>query len=709
MFCRWICTAIVGFGAFLAVSTGAHAAVGPWWTSDHGNVRLIAESDYTGKSDSLRLGLQFAMLPGWKIYWRSPGDAGFPPKPNWAGSTNLASVDIAWPVPKRFTVLGLRTLGYEGGVILPLTVHLLEPGKNLSLTANVQFLTCREICVPYDAVVTLELPSGPETSSQESALIERFAARVPILGGQRGLSILAAVVDGPPGAQRLRLTAEVSGSGNRLDVLIEPPPGFYIGDLKQGGRDRNGNHVLVASVSPPAKSVQAGNPADLAGASLILTAIDGGRAVEQTLTVQRGQIRPLPTETSWWSLIGVMALALAGGLILNLMPCVLPVLSIKLLSVVGHGGGDDGAVRRGFLASAAGILVSFLILGTGAVLLKATGQTAGWGIQFQQPLFLTLMAVIVALFAANLWGLFEIRLPAVISTRAATAGPGHGMAGHFSTGVFAALLATPCSAPFLGTAVGFALARGAPEIYLIFTALGTGLALPYLLVAAVPSLATRLPRPGAWMVTLRGLLGIALLATAIWLLTVLDTQIGRPGALVAGGLLVLLFGVLLLRRMRATRRLVWPLLAAVVLTAIIAPPLLVEDQPAPLVIAADSVWRKFDPDAIAGLVAAGQTVFVDVTADWCITCKVNKALVLDEDEVAGRLTAPGVVAMQADWTRPDQRIAAFLASFDRYGIPFNAVFGPRLPQGRVLGELLTKRQVLSALNDAAPIKSFARQ
>jgi suppressor for copper-sensitivity B len=709
MFCRRIFTAIIGFAAFMVVSNGAFAAAGPWWTSDHGNVRLIADSDYTGAGDTLRLGLEFAMKPGWKIYWRSPGDAGFPPKPNWAGSTNLASVDIDWPAPKRFTVLGLKTLGYEGGVILPLTVRLLEPGKDMSLVANVQFLTCREICVPYDAALTLQLPSGAETNSQEGALIDKFAARVPTSGGQKGLSILAAMVDGPPGAQSLRLTADISGSVSDLDVLVEAPPGFYIGDVKSVGRGRNGTRMLVASVSPPVKSVKAGNPTDLMGASLVLTSIDGARAVEQTLTVQRGQIRPPPTETGWLSLVGVLALALAGGLILNLMPCVLPVLSLKLLSVVGHGGGDHRAVRRGFLASAAGILVSFLILGTGAVLLKATGQAAGWGIQFQQPLFLTLMAVVVALFAANLWGLFEIRLPGVISDRAATTGQGHGMAGHFSTGVFAALLATPCSAPFLGTAVGFALARGAPEIYMIFTALGTGLALPYLLVAAMPSLATNLPRPGAWMVTLRRILGFALLATAAWLLTVLDTQIGRPGALLAGGLLILLFGVLALRRIRIFQNMAWPVLGVVMLSAVIAPPLLVEVQPAPATIDANTVWQKFDPEAIPGLVAAGKTVFVDVTADWCITCKINKALVLDDEDVASRLKADGIVAMQADWTRPSEQIAAFLASFNRYGIPFNAVFGPRLPQGRVLGELLTTNEVLSTLDAAAGPTSYAEQ
>ena len=399
----------------------------------------------------------------------------------------------------------------------------------------------------------------------------------------------------------------------------------------------------------------------------------------------------------------ILALALLGGLILNLMPCVLPVLSIKLLSVIGHGGGEARHVRAGFMASSAGILVSFMALASAAVALKQAGLSVGWGIQFQQPVFLIAMALVVTLFACNLWDMFQIRLPGRISTAAATAGQGHSLAGHFATGAFATLLATPCSAPFLGTAIGFALSRGAVEIFAVFIALGIGLALPYLAVAAVPRLATWLPKPGRWIVTVRRILGLALVATALWLLSVLMTQAGLRAAVMAFLLLALLPVVLGLIKQppRLRHGAVWAVVAMLAVLSAVAP----IAGPAPLASGVGSGagagkinWLPFDPASIGREVAAGNTVFVDVTADWCLTCKVNKALVLERGEVLARLGAAGIVPMQADWTRPDPAIAAFLQRFSRYGIPFDAVFGPAAPEGHVLPELLTTDSVLTAID-----------
>ena len=285
------------------------------------------------------------------------------------------------------------------------------------------------------------------------------------------------------------------------------------------------------------------------------------------------------------------------------------------------------------------------------IALKAAGAAAGWGIQFQQPVFLALMTAVMAGFAANLWGLFEIPLPRAFAALAEGEGR---LAGPFFTGVLATLLATPCSAPFLGTAVGFALARGPEEILAVFLTLGIGLALPYLLVAALPRLATALPRPGRWMLTLRRLLGLALAGTALWL----------------GWLL------------------------AVALHAV----------PATQTLQSETIrWHPFDPAAINVEVAAGHVVFVDVTADWCLTCLANQRLVLDRPEIAARLNDPAgrVLALRADWTRPDEAISRYLASFGRYGVPFNAVYGPGAPAGLPLPELLSREAVLDGLARAA--------
>ena len=353
--------------------------------------------------------------------------------------------------------------------------------------------------------------------------------------------------------------------------------------------------------------------------------------------------------------------------------------------------------------------------------LRALGENIGWGIQFQQPWFLAAMAVIVFVFACNLFGFFEIRLPQAIGDMGAHATDARhhtGPLGHFLQGALATLLATPCSAPFLGTAVGFAMARGAVEIYAIFAGLALGLALPYLAVAAMPKLATSLPRPGPWMIRLRQIMGLALLATAIWLLWVIKGILGLPavGGLVAGlailGLVLLLAG----RGVKAARALTPGAPIAIGVAMILAASVLPSsgDAPAPgsgAVSLRDggkeagtaALWQPFDEARIATLVAQGKTVLVDVTADWCITCQVNKRLVLNQGAVHTAISDGRLIAMKADWTRPNPVIAAYLAKFGRYGIPFNAVYGPEAPGGIPLPELLTEDIVTQAVAKAGNV------
>ncbi len=699
---RLLRVAFLGSAALAMPGAGpAHAAASDWWRTEHGAVRLIAASNAAGQTRTVQAGLHFRMNEGWKIYWRSPGDAGFPPRPSWAGSRNLAEARLSWPAPKRFSVLGLETLGYAGEVVLPIAVAVREPGKAVTLRAKVPYLTCDDICVPYEADLAFTLPAGPETSSQEQGLIESYRARVPVTGENGPLRIEAAAAVGgaTTTAIELRLLAEAPLA--KPDVYVEGAEGWAFGApqyrLEPGGRAAL---IRIAALAPPktAESLAgslAESPAEsLVGRQMRLTAVDGDRAIERSVVLGAPAAAAPPAR----GLAVILALAVLGGLILNLMPCVLPVLSLKLLSVMGHGGGQPGEVRAGFLASSAGILVSFLALGSGAVALRLAGESAGWGIQFQQPLFLVFMALIVALFAANLFGLFEIRLPGSISDFAlAAGGSGHGIGGHFLTGAFAALLATPCSAPFLGTAVGFALSRGPLEIYAVFLALGIGLALPYLAVAAFPGIATRMPRPGPWMVTLRHVLGVVLAVTAIWLLSVLAVQTGAGRAAAIGiALVALVVGLALVGsavRARSGAGFAISGAAAALALALAVWPGAGPGQNK----AAAGKWTDFDRARIAREVAAGKVVFVDVTADWCITCRVNKALVLDASPVSDRLGAPELSAMRADWTRPNDEIAAYLKSFGRYGIPFNVVYGPDSPGGIPLPEILTEKAVMDAL------------
>ena len=693
-------------GAVLALFTLAAAAfcgAGPAWAAatawenhEFARARLVSAVAAVGELPELRLGLQFKLSPHWKTYWRSPGDAGLPAKIDWSGSENLAEAKVLWPAPERHTLLGFETLGYENELLLPILAKPKTPGQPVKLRAAVDYLVCEKICIPVHAQFTLDLPGGAAVPSQYVDLVDRWRAKVPGDGAAAGLRIEQAALSGAELAVKVAARERFS----KPDLLVEGPPGFHFGHPRAWLNGDGLGGVLLVPVTADKARI-----ASLAGAEATFTLMDGVRAAEFTLKIASGGADAggdqAPAMASA-GLVWMLLVAVLGGLILNLMPCVLPVLSLKLLSVVGHGGGDGRAVRLGFIAASAGILASFLVLALGLVALRAGGMAVGWGIQFQQPVFILAMALIVSLFACNLFGWFEIGGPRWAFAAAETKAAGHGMLGHFLTGALATLLATPCSAPFLGTAVGFALARGPVEIVSIFLALGLGLALPYLAVAAFPGLATHLPRPGAWMLHLRRLLGVGLAATAAWLLTVFAAQRGVEAAVLAGALLLFAMLVLALRvRLPETARVYAPAAVAVLaLGAVALPASLPAPEANPPALEAKGLWRGFDEAAIPALIAQGRVVFVDVTADWCITCQANKTLVLNRGQVAARLGGAEVIAMRADWTRPDPAIAKYLAKFGRYGIPFNVVYGPAAPKGIPLPELLTSDSVLAALDKA---------
>lgn len=695
-------------GLLAAVATRpADAAATAWAKHEFARARLVSAVSAVGDLQQVRLGLHLKLEPGWWTYWRSPGDAGLPAQVDWSGSENLAEATLLWPAPQRHTLLGIETFGYEGEVLLPVVARVDKPGTPLRLRAAVDYLVCEKICVPVRADLALDLPAGPAVASPFVDLVDRWRARVPADGAVAGLAVerVSLVRDGP-GAATLAVRVSAREPLSAPELIVEGPPGLRFAKPRVDLRPGAGAALLAAAVAGDKVS-----PDTLPGRELTLTVIDGARAVEARAAVVPGTAADLADSGEWAALGSILLAALLGGLILNLMPCVLPVLSLKLMGVVGHGGGDRGAVRLGFVAAAAGILASFLLLAAGAIALRSAGLAVGWGIQFQQPVFIAAMAAILVLFACNMMGWFEIAGPRWAFAAAETKAASHGMLGHFLTGALATLLATPCSAPFLGTAVGFALSRGTFEILAVFLALGLGLSLPYLLVAAFPGLATRLPRPGRWMLHLRRALGLALALTALWLVGVLASQ--RSAA--AGGMLAVLLAGLALgfafaQRLPAlVRRAAPAAVAAYVLGIIAYAAALPGTGPGPTA-SADDHWRRFDEAAIAALVAEGRVVFVDVTADWCITCQANKTLVLRRGEVAQRLGGGEVVAMRADWTRPDPVIARYLAKFGRYGIPFNVVYGPNAPQGIPLPELLTSDAVLAALDQAqAPARPVAKR
>lgn len=618
----------------------------------HTQAELFSPVTATGADTSVPAALRIRMEEGWKIYWRTPGDAGLPPSLDWSGSQNLSDAALSWPVPHRFTIFDIDNIGYKHEAIFPLDLALETAGAPVSLKLKLDLLVCADICVPETHELTFDLPAGETAPSAQADDYARAKAQLPI-ATHEGARFERIWLD-YDSSNRAYIVAEMAVADQPdadTDLFIEHPAATVFGKPAQTYDAKTGKLLLRAPVhsSEPLDKIESA----LSEGNLTLTYAQGYAGVEGTLPLSpRPADAPAISSATAGGKIAafdykILLLALLGGLVLNLMPCVLPVLSLKILSVVSHGGKDSRKVIfRNFMASAAGILFSFWLIAGALVALKAAGETIGWGIQFQHPGFLVFLTVVVLVFAANMWGFYEIPLPRFITRHATPKSSDEPtIAGHFLTGAFATLLATPCTAPFLGTAVGFALARGAFEIFTVFTFLGLGLAMPYILLAVSPRIFKYMPRPGAWMVRLRKVLALALVVTALWLCSILIAITATP-AMAKG-------------------------------------------------------WEKFDQARIAPAVADGRTVFVDVTADWCLTCKANKRFVLERSEVQAALSAENVIRLQADWTQRDETIAAYLQSYGKYGIPFNIVYGPGAPEGIILPELLTQDAVTAALAEAA--------
>lgn len=600
------------------------AAESGWLRSeqnDHASVRLRADTSAQGET---RLLIDVKLEDGWKTYWRSPGEGGVAPSVSWKG--DVPAVDWFWPTPARFDVAGITTQGYHQQVTFPLVVRGRAP---TSLSGVLTLSTCSKVCLLTDYPFSL-------TPSQEDAGFAHDYAqamgRVPLSHGLTQ-TLSAGARDG-----ELIIEAQRSGGWSAPALFLDSAEDAdFAKPLIRVDGDK-----LRATV-PVHDSWGEGAP-NLRGRTLSLVLADNGVAQESQLIVGDASGAD-PAGQPFWQ---VILMALAGGLILNLMPCVLPVLGMKLGSILLVEEKNRQQIRRQFLASVGGILFSFMALALLMTVLRLSNQALGWGIQFQNPWFIGAMVLVMLAFSASLFGLFEFRLPSSMSTRLATYG-GNGLAGHFWQGAFATLLATPCSAPFLGTAVAVALAASLPVLWGLFFALGVGMSLPWLLVALRPGLALRLPKPGRWMNGLRRLLGLMMLGSALWLATLLLPHLGFTSQSAAK----------------------------------------------------ESVrWQPLSEQAITDALTQHQRVFIDVTAEWCITCKVNKYNVLNTPEVQKALQQSDVVALRGDWTLPSDDITAFLKSRGQVAVPYNQIYGPGLPQGQALPTLLSRDGLLKTLSDA---------
>ncbi len=645
------------------------------------------------------LGLLIQHQPHWHTYWRNPGDSGLPTRMDWQLPAGVTVGEIQWPTPQRLPVGPLVNYGYEGELLLavPLTIGPEFKGGSLKLQMMADWLVCKEVCIPESGEFALDLPAAAATAGH-AAQFERARAGLPqalqarIAAAVEGQQ-LALRIDGLPAAWRGRELQAFPEEAGVFDHAAAPT-------LQWEGEVLKLRLPLSAqrSESPPALQLVL-RPAGEPGARLAyaVAAWPAGVAAAPAPALQ--PVTGVPEEEP--KSVGLaLLLAFAGGLLLNLMPCVFPVLSLKVLGFAQHAS-DRRVLVAGGLAYTAGVVLSFLALAGLLLALRAGGAQLGWGFQLQSPGFVAALALLFGVIGLNLLGVFEFR--AVLPGNLAGLRAANPVLDHGLTGVLAVAVASPCTAPFMGVALGAALTLPTWQALAVFAALGLGMAAPYLAASLWPGLARALPRPGAWMRHFKVLMAFPMFATVLWLLWVLGQQVGIDGA-------VALLGVLLALALaawvfsapdlaRRGRQILGTLsLALVAATALWAWPALREPPPAASAEASAQGWQAWSPERVQASQAAGQPVLVDFTAAWCVTCQFNKRTTLADSQLLADMQAKNVLLLRADWTRRDAAITQALRSLGRSGVPVYAVYLPGAAAPQLLPEILSLATVREALS-----------
>jgi thiol:disulfide interchange protein/DsbC/DsbD-like thiol-disulfide interchange protein len=686
---------------------------------------LVAATDSVVPGKPFQVGLRLKHDPHWHTYWLVPGDSGLPTRIEWKLPPGWSAGELQWPVPMRLPVGPLMNFGYEGEVLL--MTELLPPaglkvGELAFLEARADWLICKDVCIPGGADLKLVAPI--KDAAGPSRFAPLFAAMRTQVPQPLSLAQASAAIE----ANRLQLSFAAAKAPRSIEFFpldegrIEPAARQVL--QREGDRAL----LLMSAAQPvaaefkrikgvlvvdggPAKAAQggyagvidvplvAGTVAMFEGAAALAAAKAAGAAVPVA-----GATPAQPQTTLWLALVG----AFLGGLILNLMPCVFPVLSLKLLSLMQHQKQDAAAGRRASLAPhggafAAGVVLSFVALAGALIALRASGAELGWGFQLQTPWVVASLTALFFVIGLNLIGAFEFNVGAgIASSGTAQKLQDDSLAGSFWTGVLAVIVAAPCTAPFMGAALGFAMTQPAAIALTVFAMLGVGMAAPYMLLTLFPKLLARLPRPGVWMERFKQAMAFPMFLTCVWLLWVLAQQVDvnavalMLAALVTLGAGAWAFGL----AQRGARGWRWVAVgsAALALWAIVGASNgnLPESVAATGGSARSERWSAWSPQAVVQAQAAGKAVFVDFTAAWCVTCQANKKLVLNTDSVQAAFAARNVVLLRADWTNRDATITQELAKFNRNGVPLYVLHDAR-GQTQVLPELLTERTVLDAL------------
>ncbi len=642
---------LAALSALLFASTFAAESV----KTEHARVSWVAPESFESSKTST-IGLRFELKPGWHVYWRNPGDSGSAPKFNFKASGAKLG-EVQWPAPERLPYGYLTNLGYDAEVVFPLDVTTGSDRSDVQIDARLEWLVCNEgECVPGFGDLTLNRPIAAQApdeawNAQDRARLDKFRARVPHPAAESPWEI--------------REVKRAAAPAKSLTVEVQPRDRALSGRAPEifplaGNHLSAGAPVMENAGKGYRFTFEAVTPEKFDRTGFVLADEKGAWQFDSVPVEKDGVSGAMPKES-----LGLLLLfAFLGGMILNLMPCVLPVLSIKFFSLVR----SEHRVKEALIYSA-GVLVAFAALGAGFLGLRAAGAAIGWGFHLQSPVVVLLLIVLFWLMGLNFSGYFEMgtRLMGLAS---------RGGTGSFATGLLSVFVAAPCTGPFMGSALGAAATLPGPQAILLFLGLGAGLASPFLAVAATPAVARRLPKPGAWMERLKEFFAFPLFGTVLWLLWVLDTQTGPSGALLAGSLLLLLsFSLWLGRSKRGfVHGLAWILALASIGGAVHS----IRAQPAPdRKQQAQSEWQPYSKTKLAALRAEGKAVFVDFTAAWCISCQVNKKAVLDTEAARELFRKHGVTLLEGDWTNADPEITDALAEFGRSSVPLYVYYGAK--------------------------------
>ncbi|WP_284500147.1 protein-disulfide reductase DsbD family protein [Microbulbifer litoralis] len=649
--------------AALAVSAQDSAS------GDHVRVRWLAPDSFAA-GETETVGFYFEVDPEWHVYWRNAGDSGAAPRFDIAADEAEVG-GIQWPFPTRLPIEHLTNLGYHGNVAYLFDVTPADGADSLSLDVNLEWLVCRINCIPGFGSMNLERHVGPSAnwSAGDRSLRDRFARRIPAAAAASPWQVVSL---SEAGGDRIRLTLE--GTGEAPQVF--PLDGELLTAKEPALRSDGGRLHYTFERVPGAPRPE--------GSGFVVS--DGERAWQfDDIPFTAAAVAPEAQATSlWWLLLA----AFAGGAILNLMPCVFPVLSIKLFGLISARTGTAGRLREGLVYSA-GVLVTFAALGGLLLALRTGGAAVGWGFQLQSAPVVLALVLLFWLMALSFSGVFEFghRLMNLA---------GHSRGGSFATGVLAVFVAAPCTGPFMGAALGAAAVLPAVSAMAVFLGLGAGLAAPFLLLCASPALLNRLPAPGPWMEKFRQLLAFPLYATVIWLLWVLGRLLGDSGWLIGTLLLlVVVFALWLGRNFARAGRVAGYLLAIAALVSAFGALRVPQTDRQQM---AQGEWRPYDRAAIEQARADGRAVFIDYTAAWCITCQVNKKLVLDTPEAMALFAAHDVFLVRADWTSQDPEITRALAELGRNSVPVYAWYAPGATEPELLPQIL-QQQMIAALFD----------